>query len=58
MILFFIFSFVEYDDGVLWQTWTHTKWESIMKTKMWLAPRGALDKCYQPVSENQHIGIG
>jgi len=48
-------GFVEYDDGVLWQTWTHTKWESIMKTKMWLAPRGALDKCYQPVSENQHI---
>ena len=45
--------FVEFDDGVLWQTWTHTKWESIIKTKMWVGPKGAVEKCYGPGTSSQ-----
>merc|ERR1719262_1277616 len=46
-------GFVEFDDGVLWQTWTHTKWESIIKTKMWVGPQGAVQKCYGPGTSSQ-----
>lgn len=32
----------EYDDGILWNTWTHDKWESLMTTKMWVSSPGKL----------------
>jgi len=39
-------GFVEFDDGILWNTWTHTKWESIVKTKMWIGRKGAVEQVY------------
>ncbi|CAG5100497.1 Oidioi.mRNA.OKI2018_I69.XSR.g17026.t1.cds [Oikopleura dioica] len=26
----------QFDDGILWETWTATKWESLMATRMWV----------------------
>ena len=36
----------EFDDGILWNTWTHDKWESLVDTKMWLSHPNSVQTCY------------
>jgi len=35
----------EFDDGILWNTWTHDKWESLMTTRMWISAPGNMRMC-------------
>lgn len=49
----------EYDDGILWNTWTHDKWESLTTTRMWLSASGHLNKCASPlIGERPEIIVG